>query len=116
MILSLVLVTLVGLGLYALLVRGEANRAFLPMLGPGVVLLAIAGIGILRLLPTDSDAISARTYIALAMLWIGWIGFAALVAQMLMRRMPDLTPVPALTGALATLAPVAGFLVTKTLS
>lgn len=103
---------LVGLALYALLVR----RAVVPLLGPGVLLLGIAGVGILRLLPNEGDENSVRTLIALAMLWVGWIGLTALVAQFLNRRMPDLAPLPVVTGAVATLAPVAGYLIVKTFS
>lgn len=111
----LIAATLAGFAIYAALVRSTPNRAFVPMLGPGVLLLAVAGIGILRLLPTDTEETSVRTYVALAMLWIGWIGLSALVAQYLNRRMPDLAPAPVFIGAVATLAPVAGFLVTRTL-
>ena len=112
----LIALTLVGLGLYALLVRRAANGSFVPLLGSGVVLLGIAGIGILRLLPTDDTETTVRTYVALAMLWIGWIGLSALIAQALSRRMPDLAPAPSMIGALATLAPLAGFLIAKTMA
>ena len=115
-ILYIVLVVLIGLGLYATLVRGRPDRATLPLLGPGVALLGIAGIGILRLLPTDNAETTMRTYVALAMLWVGWIGLIALLTQILTRRMPDIAPVPALSGAVATLAPVAGFLLAKTMT
>lgn len=108
----LIAVAIVGLGLYAALVR----RGYLPMLGPGVILLGVAGIGILRLLPTDGDDTALRTLIALVMLWIGWIGLTALVVQLMNRRLPDIAPVPSLTGAVATLAPIAGFLIVKTFS
>lgn len=116
LILYLVLTTVIGLGLYATLLRNQAERSTLPLLGPGVILLGIAGIGILRLLPTDTTETTMRTFVALAMLWIGWIGLTALVTQMLTRRMPDIAPVPALSGAVATLAPVAGFLIARTMT
>lgn len=103
------IVALVGLGLYAALVR----RGYVPMLGPGVVLLGIAGIGILRLLPTDAETLSVRTVVALVMLWVGWIGLTALTAGLLNRRLSDIAPLPVITGAVATLAPVAGFLIVK---
>ncbi|WP_375174117.1 hypothetical protein [Pseudooceanicola sp.] len=111
LILSLVLVVLIGLGLYAGLIRRAPDRSGLSLLGPGVILLAIAGIGMLRLLPTDAAEHSVRTYTALGMLWVGWIGLAALLTQMMDRRMPDLAPAPALFGAATTTAPVIGFLI-----
>jgi hypothetical protein len=113
---TLFAVTLVGLGLYAILVRRTANGNFVPMLSSGVVLLGIAGIGILRLLPTYDTETTLRTYVALTMLWVGWIGLSALIAQAMTRRMPDLAPAPSLIGALATFAPLTGFLIAKTLT
>ena len=105
----LVAVAVVGLLIYAAL----AQRGYVPLLGPGVVLLGIAGIGILRLLPTDSEGTTMRTFIALGMLWIGWLGLCALIVQIITPRAPDAAPVPALAGAVATLAPIAGFLIVK---
>ena len=113
LILSLVVVAILGVVLYSLLVRRSPNRAFVPMLLPGVILLGLAGFGMLRLLPADTDDHTIRTFVALTLLWFGWIGLSALVAQMLNRRMPDLSPMPVAVGALATLAPVAGFLIAR---
>lgn len=111
-IVYLIVVALLGLVIYAALVR----RGYVPLLGPGVVLLGIAGIGILRLLPTDGEETTMRTYIALGMLWIGWLGLCALIAQLITRRASETAPLPAMAGAVATLAPVAGFLIVKVLS
>ena len=116
LVLYLILIAAVGLGIYAALVRRSPNRAFVPMLGPGVVLLALAGIGILRLLPIDAAQNTTRVLIALALLWIGWLGLMALVVQMVQNRLPGSYPWPGLTGAVAALAPIAGFLIARTMA
>lgn len=112
-ILIVVLSAIAGVGLYVALVRRIPNRAFFPMLGPGVLLLGIAGIGMLRLLPVNAAENPARVGVALVMLWIGWVGGMALLAQMLSRRMPAAHPWPVMAGAVATFAPVIGYIVAR---
>ena len=110
-VLIAVIFAIAGIGLFAALVRRIPNLAFFPMLGPGVILLGLAGIGMLQLLPVDASENPTRVTTALVMLWVGWVGLMALVAQMLSQRMPGTYPVPSLAAGLATLAPVAGFIV-----
>ncbi|EAQ03995.1 hypothetical protein OB2597_12146 [Pseudooceanicola batsensis HTCC2597] len=111
--LILIVVTLAGIGLFAILVRRAPNRGFFPMLGPGVLLLALAGIGMLRLLPINAAEHPMRVTLALGLLWVGWIGFSAFVAQMLNRNMPGTHPLPIIAGGVATLAPVLGFIAAR---
>ncbi|MEC7297813.1 MAG: hypothetical protein VXY45_12820 [Pseudomonadota bacterium] len=107
------LTAIVGVGLYVSLVRRMPNGSFFPLLGPGVLLLGLAGIGILRLLPVDATESPVRVILALVMLWVGWVGLMALLAQTLSRSMPGAQPWPVLTGGAATLAPALGFIVAR---
>ena len=51
--------------------------------------------------------------VALALLWIGWIGLVAFVVQAIHRRMPGSYPWPTLFGSVVTFSPVLGFLVAR---
>lgn len=105
-----IVVAIAGVGLFALLVQRVPSRAVVRMLAPGVVLLGLAGIGMLQLLPVNGDENATRVLTALVLLWVGWIGLMVLLAHMLNRRMPGTYPLPSLAAGLATLAPVIGFL------
>ena len=111
--LFLIAVCLVGLGVYVALVRRSPNRSFFPLLGPGIILLGAAGLAMLRLLPIDAAENTARVLVALALLWIGWIGRVAFVVQAIHRRMPGSYPWPTLFGSVVTFSPVLGFLVAR---
>jgi len=108
-----VLFGVVGIGLYVSLVRRMPNRSFFPMLGVGVVLLGLAGIGMVRLLPVDAAENPTRVIVALMMLWIGWVGLMALITQVLNRRVPGAHPWPVIAGGTATLAPLLGFFLAR---
>ncbi|WP_407494059.1 hypothetical protein [Pseudooceanicola sp. MF1-13] len=108
-----ILFGVVGVGVYVSLVRRMPNRSFFPLLGAGVVLLGLAGIGMLRLLPVDASENPTRVIVALMMLWIGWVGLMALIAQMLNSRMAGAHPWPVVAGGIGTLAPLLGFFIAR---
>ncbi|WP_188479245.1 hypothetical protein [Primorskyibacter flagellatus] len=114
--LFLILVAILGVGLFTALIRRGPNRRFFPMLIAGVILLGGTGVAMIRLLPIDAAEHGTRVYVALTLLWVGWIGIVALAVQWILRRASGSYPWPVVAGTFATLAPVFGFLVAKALA
>jgi len=102
---------LLGLAIFAMLVRNEPEPAFFRVIGVMVVLLGLAGFGLLRLLPNESGAGAGRLVFSLALLWVAWIGLLAFVVQALRLRFPQSADWLLLSAGLATLAPVTGMVV-----
>lgn len=100
---------LIGLALFAVLVRNAPAPLYFRLLGPGVVLLVLSGLALLRLLPPES-AEPQRLALALGLLWLGWVGLLAYMVQAVRLRLPQSGTILAAGGGLATLAPVAGCL------
>ena len=103
--------SVLGLAVFAALVRNEPEPAFFRVIGVLVVLLGIAGLAILRLLPNEAEGAAGRLVFSLGLLWLAWIGVLAFVAQALRLRFPQSADWLLLSAGLATLAPVSGMVV-----
>ncbi len=101
---------LLAFAIYAVLVRGEPGPLYFRLLAAGVVLGAVAGLAILRLLPNDVGS-PGRVITAVIFLWVAWIGIIAFGVQAVRRRVPSVAGVVNMGGGiLATLAPVSGLI------
>lgn len=103
--------SILGLALFAALVRSDPQPAFFRVIGTMVVLLGGAGIAMLRLLPNAGGGADGRLVFSLGLLWLAWVGVLAFVAQVLRRRFPQSADWLLLALGLATLAPATGLVV-----
>jgi len=98
---------ILGLILFAALVRADPAPGFFRTLGVGVALAVLVGLAILRILPHSGSDLG-RVIFSLALLWLAWVGIMAFVAQLLRARFPQSTDWVLLSSGLATLAPATG--------
>ncbi|OWU85838.1 hypothetical protein ATO6_02755 [Oceanicola sp. 22II-s10i] len=103
--------SILGLAVFAALVREEPRGSFFRGLGAGLVVLVLAGLALLRLLPPPETGGHGRVLTGLALLWFAWIFATAFVAQAFRRRFPQSSDWLMLAGGLTTLAPATGLVV-----
>ncbi|MGR3322726.1 MAG: hypothetical protein ACU0DK_12425 [Pseudooceanicola sp.] len=99
---------ILGLAIFATIVRIDPGAGQLRGLAAGIVLTALAGFVLMWFLPMNNGGGAGRLLAALALLWLAWIVVMGFVAQALRMRFPQSTEPLLLAAGLATMAPAAG--------